>query len=267
MENVIIQAPYVILIYGIQASKASFGLTGIKKRQFSLQYPPGTCIICCDTLESIHFTEAWNDHILFGLNVSFEDLLTDFPFLVGRCDLVLNDYSTSKFIHAPNDIHRLVSPTGTAILQGFDERPPHIPFHPEKPLCTTTGKKIIINLMSEEHRHQIIYIPDDGSIITLSRILYNIDPNLSRNIRMVSMGRYFQLNENINTDQIPSGCIFHQVLRMGRGFIDPYLQLFTYVKHSQCEYPLSHPHRTGIEPIWYLSDCPIHIKMTNKYAC
>jgi hypothetical protein len=209
-------------------------------------------IVCYDMLNgptpSIRRQAA--GHTLLGLQGRFDQLIQKYPGLVGQCDLILNDYSTSKFFpdDFPNTIARLLTPvTGQALLRGLSRHIPYVDYEPrDKEICPSQK---IYNVTLLNGKVIPIHVPHN---VRLAQVLYQVQlqsrTRVSSDAIVVFAGRRLLATDSLR--HVPTGSTLHIVVTLGQHFVDAYEKQFKVHQQSDYyHYPIIHevePKPTGV---------------------
>jgi hypothetical protein len=260
IENIVGHAAVVILILGM-TFETVHGMRGFVDRD-----PHGdhlfrvlgmdakdAVIVCYDRgnapTPSIRRNHA--GHNVLGLQGGFHDIKKKYPFLIGHCDIILNDYSTSKFFPDafPAILSRLLTPsTGYALLRGISRRPPYVDY-PSEDKVLPNLEQVLYNV-----RLQNLLIPVRTSCahVRLAQVLYQAQQqsgtNISYDAIVIYAGRRLRAADTLC--HVPPDSTLHIVVTLGPHFIDPYEGRF--YAHEQAvydPYPIVHnaePNPTGV---------------------
>jgi hypothetical protein len=234
-------------------------LIGIRDRTIHL---PASCdvVICYDAAIETDGHERWGDRTLIGMGGYFDEMIQRYPYLVGRCDIVLNDYSTAKFFptHFPETLFKLLRiKTGIALLQDLTRKPPIVPFRTvDETTPKTDSSSFHYEVMLMDGRNiRVDGISRHQKRFTAAQLLFRVQTLsqsvLSRDTRMIHAGVLIDADENLLGTRA-SGSRFHLVQRLGLHFIEQYSTYFQLHQYPYTPYPVVHRMQAVTAGMWML---------------
>jgi hypothetical protein len=229
---------------------------------------PDSCdvVVCYDANIAKETSQQWGKMTLVGLGGRFEQITQLHPFLVGRCDFVLNDYSTAKFFPKdfPSILVTLLRPgTGVALLQDLSQRPPIIPFLPDDHTDLIDDGQL-----SSFHYYDVALL--DGRVVrvsgvhargrpkrfTMAQLLFRVqsmtNAQISRDARIIHAGKLVKSDQNLYQNHY-FGRKFYLVAQAGQTFIEPYSEYFqTHRQYQYATYPVPHFITDNATGVWLL---------------
>jgi hypothetical protein len=235
-------------------------LHGLRDRTICL---PKSCdvVICYDAAIEKDSHEIWGERTLIGLGGVFDEIMQRYPYLVGRCDIILNDYSTAKFFptHFPETLFKLLrTKTGIALLQDLTQEPLIVPFRTDDQTVPTSDSfsdhYIVMLLNGQEIR--VDGIQRHQKRFTAAQLLFRIQTLtrsvISRDAKMIYAGVLISADENL-LETRPSGSRFHLVQRMGLHFVEQYSTYFQVdQQYPYAPYPVTHRMKDIATGVWLL---------------
>jgi len=260
LEEIVKSSQNVVLILGITVRTMYEGsIEGIRDRTTDL---PESCdvVICHDRANKKNSFEKWGNRTLIGIGGYFNKIIQEHPYLVGCCDIILNDYSTSKFFpeHFPETLLQLLrTETGFALLQDLAQKPLIVPFRSEDMTFQTSDDNvacvyfIVVLMDGREIRLDGIYRFQKQ--FTVAQLLFRVQTLtrsvVSRDALMIYAGKLFSTDENL-IDREP-GTRFNLVRKMGLHFVEQYSTYFQ-VLQSYAPYPVKHSKKDTAADVWML---------------
>jgi hypothetical protein len=269
IEHIVTNGQKVVLILGITVSSMYDGmLLGIRDRVVNL---PEACdvVICYDAAIEKNNHEVWGNRTLIGLGGQFAEIVEKYPYLAGRCDIVLNDYSTAKFFPAqfPATVFNLIRPrTGIALLQDLTRKPLIVPFRIDdqtEPAHDSFSDHYDVMLL-DGRKIRVSGIPRHPIKFTAAQLLLRVQTlsqsTISRDVGMIQAGRRIRADENLIGTRL-SGSLFHLVQKLGLHFVDEYSKYFqVHQQYPYTPYPVVHQKQDIATGVWLLQP-RIHAKL------
>jgi hypothetical protein len=262
VNSIIMDARVVILILGMTVETMYNGtIRGFIERDFNGVHlfreldmtADGVVIICYDTgndrMPTIRHAPA--GHVVIGLNGLFDTIVRNYPVLEGRCDIVLNDYSTAKFFR--DNFHHVLSSlltreTGFALLQDIVRRAPVLPYQCADMEISGEPRDYNISLMNG----RIIQVQSSVSA-RLAQVLYQAQivsgTIISRNASVICSGRRITAEDMLYNVHIDSTLSI--VTPIGQHYIEPYEDIFNV--YPMTGYPIVHYARVTPTGVWMLT--------------
>jgi len=190
-------------------------------------------------------------HTVIGLKGRFDQILHLFARLEGRCNIILNDYSTAKFFPAsfPTLLSRLTTPdTGFALLQDIRRRGPVVPYTPDDMrIVVPTKRTYRVSLFNGA----TITVATSSSAY-LAQVLYQAQRlsgiSIARDTVVVFAGRQILADDSLF--HIATDSTLHLILRPSVHWIESYETLFD--AYQMTGYPIEHAAQPSPTGVWML---------------